>query len=75
MAKPSVYVTRQVPQAGIDMLRDVCEVAVWEGELPVPREILMEEVSDIDGLYCLLTGRQSPLYLDCDYRNRIAYQH
>ncbi len=64
MAKPSVYVTRRVPEAGIDMLREACEVAVWEGELPVPREILMEKVSDIDGLYCLLTERIDAELLD-----------
>jgi len=72
MAKPSVYVTRQVPQAGIDMLRDVCEVAVWEGELPVPREILMEKVSDTDGLYCLLTERIDAELLDAAPRLRVV---
>jgi glyoxylate reductase len=72
MAKPSVYVTRQVPQAGIDMLREACEVEVWEGELPVPREILMETVSHIDGLYCLLTERIDAELLDAAPRLRVV---
>ncbi|MEJ2734545.1 MAG: D-glycerate dehydrogenase [Anaerolineae bacterium] len=72
MAKPRVYVTRQVPQAGIDMLREVCEVEVWEGELPVPREILMETVSHIDGLYCLLTERVDAELLDAAPRLRVV---
>ena len=72
MAKPSVYVTRQVPQAGIDMLREACEVEVWEGELPVPREILMEKVSHIDGLYCLLTERIDAELLDAAPHLRVV---
>ena len=64
MTKPKVYVTRQVPGAGIDLLREVCEIEVWEGELPVLREVLMGKVGGIDGLYCLLTERIDAELLD-----------
>jgi lactate dehydrogenase-like 2-hydroxyacid dehydrogenase len=64
MAKPKVYVTRRVPEAGIDLLRETCEIEVWEGELPVPRELLMEKVGEIDGLYCLLTEQINRELLD-----------
>ena len=64
MAKPRVYVTRRVPQAGIDLFREVSEIEVWEGELPVPREVLMGKVGRIDGLYCLLTERIDAELLD-----------
>jgi glyoxylate reductase len=72
MAKPRVYVTRQVPETGIDMLREVCDVEVWEGELPVPREVLMEKVSDIGGLYSLLTERIDAELLDAAPRLRVV---
>lgn len=72
MAKPRVYVTRRVPKAGIDVLREVCEVEVWEGELPVPREILMQKVSHIDGLYCLLTERIDAELLDAAPRLQVV---
>ncbi len=62
--KSKVYVTRQVPEAGIAMLRNECEIEVWEGELPVPRDVLLEKVRDIDGLYSLLTDRVDPELLD-----------
>ncbi len=52
-----VYVTRLVPDEGLDMLKQECKVEVWEGELPVPRDVLLEKVRDIDGLYCLLSER------------------
>ncbi|GAB4526579.1 MAG: D-glycerate dehydrogenase [Anaerolineae bacterium] len=70
--KPKVYVTRQVPEAGIGMLRNECEVEVWEGELPVPREILLEKAGDIDGLYSLLTDRVDAELLDKAPRLRVV---
>jgi D-3-phosphoglycerate dehydrogenase len=64
MMKFRVYVTRRVPEAGIDMLRQECQVEVWGGELPVPRDVLREKVADIEGLYCLLTDRVDQDLLD-----------
>lgn len=62
--KPRVYVTRKVPEAGITMLQHECEVEVWGGELPVPRDILLEKARHIDGLYSLLTDRVDQELLD-----------
>jgi glyoxylate reductase len=62
--KPKVYVTRSVPEVGLDKVQAACDAEVWEGELPVPREILLEKVAEIDGLYCLLTDRVDAVLLD-----------
>ena len=70
--KPKVYVTRLVPQEGIDALRQDCEVEVWEGARPVPRDILLEKVSDIEGLYCLLTERVDEELLDAAPHLRVV---
>jgi lactate dehydrogenase-like 2-hydroxyacid dehydrogenase len=72
MTAPRVYVARQVPEKGIDMLKEVCEVEVWEGELPVPRDVLMAKVADIDGIYCLLTERIDAELLDAAPRLRVV---
>jgi lactate dehydrogenase-like 2-hydroxyacid dehydrogenase len=55
MSKPRVFVTRIIPEAGLDMVTDLCHADVWEDELPPTRETLMERVKGIDGLLCLLT--------------------
>ena len=55
MAKPKVYVTRRIPEAGLRMAREVCEVRLWEGELPPPKEVILRQVADCEGLLCLLT--------------------
>ena len=62
--KPKVYVTRRVPDAGLDKVMAACDAEVWQGELPVPRDVLLEKVQDVDGLYCLLTERIDGELLD-----------
>ncbi|MBN1246279.1 MAG: D-glycerate dehydrogenase [Anaerolineae bacterium] len=46
------------------MVLKACRAEVWEGELPVPRDELMAQVSDVAGLYCLLTERIDAALLD-----------
>jgi glyoxylate reductase len=57
MTKPKVFVTRIIPDAGIDMVLDYCDATVWQEELPPPRSELISNVQDIDGLLCLLTDQ------------------
>jgi glyoxylate reductase len=70
--KPKVYVTRKVPEEGMIMLQDECEIEVWQGELPVPRDVLLEKVSDIEGLYSLLTDRVDEELLENAPRLRVV---
>lgn len=54
--KPKVYITRRIPEPFINRLSLICDVRMWEKEdIPVPYEILKNEIEDIDGLLCMLT--------------------
>ena len=55
MGKPKVFVTRAIPDRGLELLRQACHIEVWDGELPPPREALLERVRGVDGLLSLLT--------------------
>lgn len=56
MLRPKVYITRKIPDEILGEIKKVCEVRMWEEtEIPVPREVLEKEITDIDGLFCLLT--------------------
>lgn len=57
MSKPLVYVTRPIPEAGLKLIHETCDVRMWEGDLPVPRDTLLEEIKEVDGLYSLLTEK------------------
>lgn len=54
--KPKVYITRRIPNEIVQKLEEVCEIRMWnEEEEPVPREVLEKEITDVDGLFCLIT--------------------
>ncbi|HEY63432.1 MAG TPA: D-glycerate dehydrogenase [Caldilineae bacterium] len=64
MAKPKVYVTRLIPEEGLNMVLEACDAEVWEEELPPPREVLLEKVKGKDGLLCLLTDKVDAELMD-----------
>lgn len=54
--RPSVYITRRIPDSTLEKISEVCQVEMWEEEdIPVPRAVLEEKIENIDGLFCLLT--------------------
>ena len=58
MPKPKVYVTRIIPEPGMSMLKECCEVEVHNSkEWPPSREELIEKVRDKDAILCLLTDK------------------
>lgn len=55
---PKVFITRQIPEAGIKLLKDKgYEVEVRTEDSVIPKEELMSKIKDIDALLCLLTDK------------------
>lgn len=56
MDKPKVYVTRQLFDEALEILRREAEVDVFEGvDNPAPRDLILSKVREVEGLLCLLT--------------------
>ena len=55
MTYPKVIMTRKVPEQAMAHLQSRCELTVWERDQPVPRQWLLDHLSEAEGLYCLLT--------------------
>lgn len=55
--KSKVFVTRIIPDEGLALIREACEMKLWEDELPPPRDILLDELRSREGLLSLLTDR------------------
>lgn len=54
--KPKVYITRRIPEDILAEIQKICDVKIWsEPDVPVPRDILEKEITEVEGLYCLLT--------------------
>jgi glyoxylate reductase len=64
MAKPKVFVSRLIPEEGLDLVREACDAEIWEDELPPPYEVLLEHVADRGGLLSLLTDKVDANLMD-----------
>ncbi len=56
-ARPSVFVGRPIPEAGLSLLRPACELRLWPGPLPPAPTELREAVQGCAGILSLLTDR------------------
>jgi glyoxylate reductase len=73
MPRPLVYITRQLPKAAIDIVADTCDYRIWDSEAtPVPRNILLREVAEADGILALLTERIDSEFLAAAPKLRIV---
>lgn len=52
--KPRVLVTRRIPQEGLNILEESCQVEVSDYDGVMPREVLLQKVKGVDGILCLL---------------------
>jgi len=52
-----VYVTKRIAAEALDKISEVADMKVWDGEFPVPADVLLGESKDVDGLLCMLTDR------------------
>jgi len=55
--RPRVFVTRVIPDAGLSLLRERCDVEVWPHDRPPSRDELIERAGDKDAIVCLLTEK------------------
>ena len=61
---PRVFVSRRIPDEGLDPIIESCDADVWDGEMPPPRDELLRRVAGCDGVLALLTDRVDDAFLD-----------
>ncbi len=59
--RPRVFVTRQIPQPGLDKISEYYEVDLWPEYTPPPYEVLLSKAREYDALVTLLTDK-----IDCN---------
>jgi glyoxylate reductase len=72
MSKPRVFVTRQIPAAGLDLILANTNAEVWPEPLPPSYDILRQKAADCEGLVSLLTDRIDPELLDACPKLRVV---
>ncbi len=52
-----MLVTRRVPATVRSLLAEACEVDLWTGEEPMPRQVLLDRLASAQAVICVLTDR------------------
>jgi len=66
-------VTRRLPQPALDIIRPIADFTLWDREdVPPSREVLLREVTQVDGLLSLLTDRIDGEVMDAAPRLRVV---
>ena len=60
----SVFITREIPEVGLAIIRQACEARVWPDPMPPSPEALLVQVRDVDGLLTLITDRIDGAVMD-----------
>ena len=71
-AKPKVFVSRLIPEAGLRRIKEACDAEIWTDPLPPPPEVLRQKVAACEGLVSLLTDRIDAALLDAAPRLRVV---
>jgi lactate dehydrogenase-like 2-hydroxyacid dehydrogenase len=62
--RPRVFVSRIIPDDGLDPIREACDARIWEDDLPPSRDVLLDAVRGCEGILTLLTDRVDDELLD-----------
>jgi glyoxylate reductase len=75
MATPRIYITRPLPDAVMRLVDGIVEYRLWDREdAPVPRETLLREIVDVEGIICLITEKMDADVIDRARRCRVISQ-
>lgn len=71
-SRPKVFMTRRIPEAGLERIRQHCDAEVWPEQMPPPYELIRQKIADCDGLVSLLTDRIDPALMDAAPRLKVV---
>ena len=74
MPKPKVYVTCEIPERGLKIIKEHFDSEVWPEYAPPPKEVIIEKVRDVDALASLLSDKIDAEVFDAAPRLKIVAQ-
>jgi glyoxylate reductase len=74
MAKPKVYVTRELPERGMRIIKQYFEAEVWPEYGPPPKEEIIRKARDVDALATLLSDKIDAEVFDAAPKLKIVAQ-
>ena len=74
MAKPKIYVTRDIGERGLKIIRQYFDTEVWPEYAPPPKKIIIEKAKTMDALVTLLSDKIDAEVFDAAPKLKIVSQ-
>ncbi len=74
MAKPKIYVTRELPERGLKIIKEHFETEVWPEYAPPPKKVIIEKAKNVDALATLLSDKIDAEVFDAAPKLKIVSQ-
>jgi glyoxylate reductase len=74
MAKPKVYVTRELPERGMKIIKERFDAEVWPEYGPPPKEEIIRKARNVDALVTLLSDKIDAEVFDAAPKLKIVAQ-
>jgi len=57
LQKPKVYVTRELPERGLSIIKERFDAEVWPEYAPPPKKVIIEKAAEVEALATLLSDK------------------
>lgn len=74
MLKPRVYVTREMPERGLSIIKEKFDAEVWREYAPPPKKTIIEKAAKVDALATLLSDKIDAEVFDAAPKLKIVAQ-
>ncbi|MEM3622355.1 MAG: glyoxylate reductase [Candidatus Bathyarchaeia archaeon] len=74
MSKPKVYVTRELPERGLKIIKEHFDTEVWPEYAPPPKKVIIEKARKVDALATLLSDKIDAEVFDAAPKLKIVAQ-
>src|SRR3989337_4594168 len=74
MPKPKVYVTRDMPERGLRIIKEKFDAEVWPDYAPPPKKVIIEKAARADALATLLSDKIDSEVFDAAPKLKIVAQ-
>jgi glyoxylate reductase len=74
MQKPKVYVTRELPEKGLRIIKERFDTEVWPEYAPPPKKMIVEKAAKVDALATLLSDKIDAEVFDAALNLKIVAQ-
>ncbi len=74
MPKPRVFVTREIPERGLQIIKDRFDTEIWSEYAPPPKHVIIEKAANVDAFASLLSDKIDAEVLDAALNLKIVAQ-